>query len=324
MTDTHDWNATEVSYSGDVTVDGGETAPVGVAGLEDCYVEAGAVTGDLRVLDAEYVYTAEPTGDAGAVDPATELTGDLEDGYLRSSGVDGDAVLADVEDVFVAPAAVEGDLELVGAENVFRPGDETTRRDPSTFDLTVAGWQRSTERSDPSTGLTVLGARNDVTVTDVPDGFEVLVVGWQNEVRVEGSASDVRVSFVGHDNHVGTGPFVDAERGGVAGGDNALERDDYPVERLIETTKSEAFGRVTLGRSKVTYQEPAPDEEWCPNCGAEASAVVARRQRDSLFVLGYPVFDYEVGAASYECEQCSPRAGPDVKLSAEERKEVLG
>ena len=326
MSDT--WDARTERYSGDVRLAGSHEVPVGLRGAEDVFVGSDAVDGTLRLADAEYVFTdvpADGTAGDGEIAPdrpsvATEVTGDIEDGYVER--VDGDVVTREVADVFVAADAADA-LDPAGAEQVFHDDAGTPTTDPSGYDVTVIGWDHSRDARDPRDGVSVRGAKNDVTVTEGKHDLTVYVVGWDNEVRIEGRDIDATVYFVGRDNRVSVGPYVSVTTAAESGFDNAVESDPVPPEAVVQTTKDEAHSGKIVGRHRVTWQEPATDKDWCPNCGEDADAVVARRQRDAFFLLGTPVRTYDDGGVSYECERCSRHVAGDVRLSEAERKEAL-
>lgn len=309
-------------FTGDVRIDGGETAPVELRGAEDVYVSAEAVDGALTIHDPEYVYTDVPTGDervdADAVE--TVLTGDLEDGYVDDA--EGDVRVTGAEDVFVEHGAAET-LSTVGAEQVFYDDAAAPTRSPEDYEVSVSGWEQTREVRDPRDGVSVRGARNELTITDARHDLTVYVAGWGNEVRIEGQAVEVTVYFVGRDNRVSVGPYVTATTGSESGADNDLESDPLPPEALIEQTESEAYRDAFVGRHKVTYQEPAPDKDWCPNCGESADAVISRHQRDAFFLFGKPIRTYDSGDAAFECEHCTPLAIGTVELTPEERKRIF-
>ncbi|ERH13884.1 MAG: hypothetical protein J07HB67_00137, partial [halophilic archaeon J07HB67] len=134
--------------------------------------------------------------------------------------------------------------------------------------------------------------------------------------------AEVSVFFVGRDNTVTVGPFLSAAVAAESGFDNTLDHEPVPPSAVIQTTREEAHETATLGRHKLTWQEPADGEEWCPNCGSSADAVIRRRQRDAFYLFGRPVRTYDEGGESFECEHCSRYNGP-VSLSETERREAL-
>ncbi|WP_123538004.1 hypothetical protein [Halosimplex salinum] len=337
MTDS--WDATTEELSGDVRLAGSHRPPVGLRGAEDVFVGSESVAGTLRLADAEYVFTdvsadgetpnggetqndGDETRDAPADHPAvaTEVTGDLEDGYVES--VDGDVVVAEVGDVFVSHGAADA-LDAAGAEQVFHDDAAAPTGSPESYDVSVTGWNHTREGRDPRDGVSVRGAKNEITVTEAKHDLTVYVTGWNNEIRIEGHGMDVTVFFVGRDNRVSVGPYVSVTTAAESGFDNAVESDPLPPEAVIETTKEEAHDGTVFGRHRITWQEPAPDKEWCPNCGESADAVIARRQKDAFFLLGTPVRTYDDGGVSHECERCSRNVAGGVELSERERKEAL-
>jgi hypothetical protein len=72
----------------------------------------------------------------------------------------------------------------------------------------------------------------------------------------------------------------------------------------------------------VTYQVPATGESWCPNCGAEADAIVERHYRDAFFLFGVPLYTFDEGGDSYDCEACATLP-PNTRLSEAERRDLL-
>jgi len=312
------WDCETENFSGDVRLQG-RRETVGLRGVEDAYVSADAVAGALKITDAEYVFTDQPADAADGVPPEavdTEVAGDLEDGYVEA--VD-DAVVAETEDVFIERGAAQS-LEVEGVEQVFRDDDAPPDL-PDTYDVSLTGWNHSREARDPETGVSLLGARNEITVSGATTDLVVYVTGWENEVRLEGRGASVDVHFVGRDNTVSTSPYVTATVETESGFDNTLDSDPLPHEAIIETEKDEAFG--FLGRHKATWQEPAEGKDWCPNCGESADAVIARRQTDAFFVFGIPVRTYDDGGKSFECEHCTRHAIGEVGLSESERKSAL-
>jgi hypothetical protein len=305
-------------YDGDVTLTG-EPGPVVVEDPGDTFVRGEAVTGDLKLVDAEYVFTDTPVEGGTTVDePELRVAGDIEDGYLDRRGVEGDAVVADAEDVFVAGGAA-GTLDVTGAESVFRASGDPP--DTDGFE-TLVGWRRSGSLENPG-GVALVGARHDVPGSGVTDGVRVSGVGHDHRVRVDaprGTDADVTVRFLGYENTVRLGPYLRATETVEGGYDNVVDADPYPVSDLVETSRGEAFGVASFGRQKVTYQQEAT-EDWCPNCGAEADAIIERHQEDVLLLFGIPVKTYDDGGVSYECEECAVRT--DAALSESERRSVL-
>ena len=323
MTEDTDWNAESIEYTGDVTLTRHDEVPVVIDDPADAFVKTGSVRGDLEVLNPEYVFTHQPVGsDASIGDPETVIEGDLEDGYVDRDGVHGGAIVADAEDVFVERDAVSGTFEVTGAENVYTADGEPPSLDPSAYDVSLTGWEQSTNVDEAETGVYVTGGRHEVTVGRAAGDLDVYVSGYGHAVRIDGGDADVSVSFIGYDNAVSVGPHVSAETVSEAGYDNRIESDPFPVSDLIETSRREAYRSTFFGRRKVTYQEPATDEDWCPNCGTDADAIIERREEEALFLLGFPLFTFDSGGVSYECEECSLYAAPD-GLTEKERKRIL-
>jgi len=311
------------TYSGDITLTGDEQPPVKLVDPENVHVESGAVDGDLKVLNAEYVYTNTPAGgtaEIGAVE--TEISGTIEDGYLESGGVDGDVVVVDAEDVFIEHDAVGGDLQIIGDEQRFQDDSDTDPLPRERYDEGVTGWNRELSLTDPDTGVSVTGGRNSVRIETTEAGFELYLTGWNNDVRIDGRGS-VRLHLVGSNNTVEVSAYTDVTVATESGHDNTVEADAFPVEDLIKTSQSAAYREAFIGRKKITYQVPAMDEDYCPGCGATADAVIERHQEDAFFLFGYPIYQFEAGSGSYECEECSAHAHPDVRLSESERKDLF-
>lgn len=307
-------------YEGDVTLTG-EPGPVVMENPEDTFVRAGAVDGALKVVDPEYVFVDTAVGGGVTVGaPDLRVAGDLADGYIDRQGIDDDAVVVDAEDVFLASGAATGVVDVTGAESVFRPDDDPP--DLSGYE-TVTGWRRDATIDSPTRGVALVGARHDVSVASVTSDVTLYLVGHDHRVRVDGPPDqevDLTVRFVGYDNTVRVGPYLTIGSTTEVGYDNVVDADPYPVADLIETTRDEAYGVVSFGRTKVTYQTEA-DEEWCPNCGTDADAIIERHEEDVLVAFGIPIKTYDEGGVSYECEECAVRVDPT--LSEAERRSVL-
>jgi len=311
-----------VETSGDLSLAGSERPPIAVGGTEDVFFQPESVTGDVHVTDAEYVFTHQSVDETGGVpDPETELVGD-EDAYVESGGVDGDLILSGVADVFVPADSAEGTLSVVGGENVYSAAGPDT--DPTDYDRRTHGWQQTGSVADPDVGVSATGAGHEVTVTRARGEIEVYVVGWDHEVSIEGRGAQVTVYVCGYENTVSVGPYCAVEVAGEAGFDNTVESAPYPAADLIEQSKREAFRTAGFGRQKVIYQQEATDEEWCPNCGEPADAVVERHQMEAWFLFGYPLVTYDRSTTpARECEHCSPNAVEAATLTPDERREVL-
>lgn len=313
------WDTDPERLTGDVRLDGYRET-VGLSDVEDVFVHGGAVDGELAVADGEYVFTDVPTSDDSASDERsveTAIAGE-EDGYVRDAE---NVVLRNVEDVFVHNDGANT-LTADGAEQVFRDGDATPTKPPEEYEVTVSGWDHTREARDPRDGVAVLGARNEVTLTQVSHDATVYVVGYENEVTVEGKRADVTVFFVGRDNTVTVGPFCSATTAAESGFDNQVNREPVPPSAVIQTNKEQAHADATFGRHRLTWQEPVSGKDWCPNCGADADAVIRRRQRDAFFLFGTPIRTYDDGGESFECEECSTHVG-SVSLSEDERRDAL-
>lgn len=309
--------------SGDVTLNGDEQPPVKLVEPENVYVKSGAVDGDLSVLNAEYVYTNTVAGEAvdiGAIE--TEISGTIEDGYLESDGVSGDLLVVDAEDVFIEHDAVNGALQIIGDEQRFHDESDTAPLPRERYDNSVTGWDRELRVADPDTGVSVTGGQNSVRINNNASAFELYLTGWNNSVRVDGHGS-LRIHFVGSNNTVEVSAYTDVTVATETGHDNTVSADDFPVEDLIKTSQSAAYREAFIGRKKITYQVPAMDEDYCPGCGATADAVVERCLEDAFFFFGYPIYQFDAGGGSYECEECSTHAHLDVQLSESERKDLF-
>ena len=310
------------TYSGDVTLSGHEDAPVAVQDPEDVFFRTGSVSGDVELRNPEYVFTHQLPGDAEVGDPETVVRGDLEDGYAETGGVDGDVAVEDAGDVFVSADAAAGGLAVVGAENVYSD-DAGPTRDPDEYDVSLTGWKQSGRASDPETGVYVTGAHHEVTVEKARRDLDVYVVGHGHTVEISGRNAAVSVWFLGRDNTVELGPYLAADVVADTGYDNEVAAEPYPVEDLIEMPRDEAFSNAGFGRKKVTFQVPADGDDWCPNCGEPADAIVERHQMEAFFLFGHPCKTYDRSTnPARECEHCSPNAF-DATLTAEERRDVL-
>ncbi|RDI69792.1 hypothetical protein [Halopelagius longus] len=311
------------TYDGDVTLNGSERPPVELLDPADVFVTTNSVGGDFAVRNAEYVFThqsidVERPDERG--DAETTIGGSLEDGYVEQ--VDGDVVVTDAEDVFVAAEAAEGEFSAPGAENVYAD-DVSPTASPEEYDVSTVGWRQSATATDPTTGVYAVGMDHEIELTKARRNLELYLVGHGHDVRVEGRDADVTVHFVGYDNTVRVGPYLSADVASETGFDNEIDAAPYPAEDLVEMSRSEAYSNAGFGRRKVTFQEPTDDEEWCPNCGQAADAVIERHQMEAFFLFGYPVWTYDRSTnPACECEHCSPNA-VHAELSPEERRSVL-
>lgn len=317
--------STNTDYSGDITLTGDAKAPVELSNkhnLENVYIKPNSVDGDLAIKNVEYVFTNQETGGStnmGTV--STEISGDLDDGYVEN--VNGGLVIDGADDVFIAHNAVSGTIQSVGEEQQFRDESDTKPPSLSVFDRDVTGWQQQETVNSPTTGVSVNGCENNVTIKDVTDNIHVYVLGWNNNVRINAKRATVTLHMTGSHNTIEVNPYTDLEIATNSGIENAIEQDTFPVTDLIESSKSEAYNDAFFGRRKITYQEPAMDKDICPGCGAKADAVIERHQEDAFFILSYPLYHFETGDVSYECEECSGNAMPKVELTEAERKDIL-
>ena len=318
---TDDRPSTE-EYSGDVRLDGFD-APIELHDPEDVFVLTGGVDGDLSIRDPEYAFVhGSADGDASIGDLTTAIRGDLEDGYVPAGGVEGDLSVSGPEDVFVAGGAA-GSVSLVAAENVYADEGAGPSRDPAEYDVSTVGWEQSGSASAPEVGVYAAGSNHEIRVESVQRDVEVYLVGHGHDVEIDGRGATVSVSILGYENVVRVGPYLDAEVVADTGFDNSVEEEPYPVEDLIETTRKEAFRTAGFGRRKITFQVPAEGDDWCPNCGSSADAIVERHQMEAFFVFGraLKVYDRSTSPAK-ECEHCSRRART-TSLTEDERRDVL-
>ncbi|WP_302083730.1 hypothetical protein [Salinibaculum rarum] len=300
-------------YTGDVTLTGQETPPVEVIGPEDVFIERGAVDGDLKLRDVEYVYTHTPiTGDAEISAVTTRITGALEDAYAEPDGADGDVVIEHAEDVFIEAGGVSGDVTAHGAENIFDDtGAGIPSLEPSEYDVTVTGWKQQTHYEHPVTGVYLTGAKHSVTVNDIDDDIAVYVTGWDHDVTLRGDGTGIRgdtptvsVYLLGRDNTLDVGSHLSVDVVSDPGMRNTVEEQPVSVDAVIETSRSEAF--PMFGRRKVTYQTPAAETETCPGCGEDADGIIARQHMDAFFLFGHPVKVYDQSSnPPKECEHCA-------------------
>lgn len=312
------------TYSGDVMLTGSLDAPIEIEDPDDVFLRMNGVAGDLAVSNPENVFTHQPIGDADApTDAETMVRGDLEDGYVKDGAVAGDLTVADAEDVFV-PAGAAAALSVGGAENTYSASEIDVPNTSQAYDSATIGWRRSAAVEDPATGAYVTGAHHTVEIERTTTDIVLYVVGHNHEVTIIGRDAAVSVVILGYENTIRVGPRLSIDDRTVTGFDNEVIDDPYPVADLVETTKNEAFDAAGFGRSKVTYQVPAADEQWCQHCGTEADAIIERHQLDAWFLFGYPikVFGKSMNPAM-ECEHCSMNALTG-DLSEAERKNILG
>jgi hypothetical protein len=312
------------NYSGDITLSGNEDSPVKITSPENVHIKRGAIDGDLEVLNAEYVCTnTPPSGDAAVSEPESVLAGGIEDGYIEPDSVDGDVRIEDASDVFIEHQAVSGELTIAGAEQQFRDESDQSPLQRSAYDETLTGWERSTTVTDPSHGVWITGGKTTTEISTHRDDIELYITGWNNTVEITGQNSTVSVHVVGSHNDIHTGPYVDVSLATDSGPDNAVHSDPVPPTDLIQTSKQEAYSGIFIGQNKVTYQEPAPQQEYCPNCGADSDTVIARKQKNAFFIFGHPVYQFTETGESYECVECSMHGGVDAELTESERKDIF-
>jgi len=312
------------TYSGDVTLNGDEQEPVKIVDPENVHVKSGAVDGNLKILNAEYVYTNTSAGDSVSIDSIeTEISGTLEDAYIEKSSITGDVVIVDAEDVFIEHNAVTGDLQIVGDEKRFHDASDPNPAPRDHYDDSTTGWKRSLSVTDPSTGVAVIGGQNKAHIVDATHDFDVYITGWNNHVEISGQRNTATIHFIGSENSVTASAYTDVEVATESGHDNSVTVKEFPINDLIETTKEDAYGSRFFGREKITYQEPALDKDYCPNCGANSNVMIQRRQADVFFLFGFAVYHFDTGGVAYECEECSRNAQPDVELTESERKDIF-
>lgn len=319
-------NAQAHNLTGDITLNGGEETPISVVDAENVHFRRQSVTGSVKLINPEYVFSCQRPTEQTVQPGETETTvsGSIEDIYVAHDGVDGTVVIDGAQDVYIEPNAITGDIEIVGEEQLFYNQLTDSPYGYDAYDAHGLGWKRSVSVSDPKHGVSVTGGRCTAEITDVTADIELIVSGWNNTIDITGRTAMVTVYLLGSQNTVRTSPYIDLETDIQAGVENTIEQEPVPASDIIETTRKEAYAGHLLGRDTVTFQEPATDRDYCPNCGANASAIITRRQEDALFLTNTPVYRFDAGGNSYECENCSVNATPDIQLSEEERKRVLG
>lgn len=312
------------TYSGDVTLTGSLDAPIEIVDPDDVFLRAGGVAGELTVSNPEHVFAHQPIGETDGVDGVeTTIQGNLEDGYVQDNAVSGDLCVTDAEDVFI-PIATASDLSVAGAENTYTAAGIDVPTDTNVYDSATIGWRESATVTEPDTGATLTGAHHTVEIEQTTTDIEIYVVGYGHEVTITGRDAAVRVVVLGYENTIRIGQRLSVAEQTLTGFDNEVIDDPYPVSDLIDTTKQEAFSGAGFGRSKVTYQRPATDEQWCQNCGTAAEAIIERHQMDAWFLFGYPLKVYGKSMnPAMECEHCSMNAVSG-DLSEDERKNILG
>ena len=319
-------NAHEHDFTGDITLNGGEETPISVIDAENAYFRRNSVTGNVKLINPEYVFSSQrPTEKTVPSDDIeTTVSGSIEDIYVPHNAIEGTIIIDGAQDVHIEPNAITGDIEIVGEEQLFYNQLTDSPYGHGVYDAHGVGWKRSVSVSDPKHGVSVTGGRCTAEITDVTADIELIVSGWNNTIDITGRTAMVTVYLLGSQNTVRTSPYIDLETDIQAGVENTIEQEPVPASDIIETTRKEAYAGHLLGRDTVTFQEPATDRDYCPNCGANASAIITRRQEDALFLTNTPVYRFDAGGNSYECENCSVNATPDIQLSEEERKRVLG
>ncbi len=208
-------NAHEHDFTGDITLNGGEETPISVIDAENVYFRRNSVTGNVKLINPEYVFSSQRP---------TEKTVPSDDIETTVSG--------SIEDIYVPHNAIEGTIIIDGAQDV---------------------------HIEP--------------ITDVTADIELIVSGWNNTIDITGRTAMVTVYLLGSQNTVRTSPYIDLETDIQAGVENTIEQEPVPASDIIETTRKEAYAGHLLGRDTVTFQEPATDRDYCPNCGANASAI---------------------------------------------------
>ena len=320
-------STTTVNIENDVTITGDEETPVNLKHAENIYIESQAVSGDLLIENAEYVFSNEETGNNVTFSaPKTELTNvnpsKIDDGYIRQDGVSGDLKISNVEDVFIERNAVAGNIQIIGEEQRFYDQSDIEPPTASGYDKIITGWNHTESVDDPETGVKIFGGKNTATVT-IPYGSNahVYLTGWNNTVDIKGKGS-VTLHIIGSHNKITLGSHIDKTIATQSDLETTIITQSIPPAELIETTKTAAFDKATFGRNKVTYQEPAPDKSECPNCLAETNSIIERHQIDAFFIFGYPIWTFEPSTASHKCEECTD-ISPEADLTEEEKDNLL-
>lgn len=309
--------------TGDVILDGTATAPVQIDGAENIHVQESSVNGDLLLVDVEFVFTGQDTDtDAPDVDvesiTETKFYGpELEDAYIRNTK--GDVIITNAEDVFIEPNAVSGDIRVIGAEQQFH--HDVPQTSHSTATESAVGWKQNIVTERPQDDVVALGSKCTVNVSNIRDHADVYVTGWENDVTLTGRG-EATVYLIGSNTNLEIGGLLDADVRKI-GVDNAVVKQDFPVEELIDQRKSEAFSEAGFGKETVMYQEPMPTEDGtCPVCQANADAIVKRTSLEAYFLFGHPV--YQVDQSSFnECEECAEVKTTDVELTEADRQQIL-
>lgn len=307
----------------DVMVTGDRQTPIEIVAPENVHVLSGAVGGDLKIVNAEYVFTNTPprgTVSIGGVE--TRVKDSVEDCYIMPDGATGDVVIRDAEDVFIEHGGVDGALQIVESEETFHDNGGSRPPDRDQYDETTTGWRRSTTVQRPSTGVAVAGGRCSVDVQGVDTNINVYVTGWKNEVRIDGIGS-VSLHIAGSHNSIEIDPEIDSTVVTDTGIKNSLV--DSPTTGSSVTGSSmtggsvhhsdpaettEGDNRPLLGRAEVAYQTPAEEEESCPNCGMDSEKIMKHQRRDAFFIFKFPAYNFSPGEVSYRCEECSRNTRP--------------
>jgi hypothetical protein len=297
----------------DVVVTGERQTPIEIVGPENVHVLSGAVSGDLKIVDAEYVFTNTPPGGKASISGVgTRVDGSVEDGYIMPDGATGDVVVRDAEDVFIEHGGVGGALQIVESEETFHDNSGPVPPNRSRYDETTTGWRRSTTVQKPSTGVAVAGGRCSVDIQGVDKNIDVYVTGWKNEVQIGGVGS-VSLHVAGSENNIETEPEVDLNVVTDTGVKNSLVDSSVtgstttgnPVQAHDAAETTERQERPLFGRAEVAYRNPAEGRRYCPNCGMEAESITKSQRKDAFFVFNVPVYSFSSGEPSYGCEECS-------------------
>jgi hypothetical protein len=295
----------------DVVVTGDRQTPIEIVGPENIHVLSGAVGGDLKIVDAEYVFTNTPPGGKASIGGVgTRVDGSVEDGYIMPDGAAGDVVVREAEDVFIEHGGVGGALQIVESEETFHNNSGSVPPNRSRYDETTTGWRRSATVQKPSTGVAVAGGRCSVDIQGLNNNIDVYVTGWKNEVQIGGVGS-VSLHVAGSENTIETDPEVDLKAGTNTGIKNSLVDSSVtggpttggPQHGASETTESQES--PLFGRAEVEYRNPAEGREYCPNCGMEAESITKHQRKDAFFIFKVPAYSFSSGEPSYRCEECS-------------------
>jgi hypothetical protein len=316
-----------VNVENDVMITGDEKPPVSLHAAENVHIESGAVSGDLLIENAEYVFSNEKTGGSVTINsPNTKLTNSnpskVGDGYIRNDSVSGDLKISNVEDVFIESDAADGNIHIIGEEQRFYDQSDITPPHADGFDTYVTGWNHTETINNPETGLKIFGGKNTANI-EIPYGSNahIYITGWNNTINIEGKGS-ATLHIVGSDNTISLSGYIDKTIATESDLNTDITTRSIPVEDFIETTKSEAFSNASFGRNRVTYQEPATEHNKCPACQSKNNTIIARNQLDAFFIFNHPIWTFEPSTPSHECKECTD-IEPDITLTQDEKEDLL-